>query len=253
MNYIIKPGKNLAAVSDTVKAENHKHWMLQLFLSCAGNLDINVEGKEISCKSIVVDMAARHEFKTGEKVHFTILMEPTTETARQIRRNFLENKPYFILPDETADRLQKQINGILGTMNKDNLLGFIDGVYEIFHTGKSLPDFDVRIYELLKLLEACKYDQGKYNLKYFSDKLLLSPSRLAHLFKEQTGIPLKSYMVLNKLLRAYTVLFEGSNITQAAMAAGFDTPAHLARTNRDMTGMSASGILKDSEFLKVFF
>lgn len=252
MNYIIKSGKNLAAVSNTVKAENHKHWMLQMFLGCRGNLDINVAGEEISCKCIVVDMATRHEFKTGEKVHFTILIEPTTETARQIRMNFLGNKPYFILPDEWADQLQRQMNGILKVIDKDKLLGFIDQIYKIFHTDKSLPDFDVRISELLKIFEACEFGQENYNLKYFSDKLSLSPSRLAHLFKEQTGIPLKSYMVLSKLLRAYAVLLKGGNITEAAMASGFDTPAHLARTNKDMTGMSASGILKDSEFLKVF-
>ncbi|WP_049762276.1 helix-turn-helix domain-containing protein [Lachnoclostridium phytofermentans] len=81
--------------------------------------------------------------------------------------------------------------------------------------------------------------------------MALSESRLAHLFKEETGIPLKSYIVLYALQKAYDVVFDGGSITKAAMTAGFDTPAHLAYTNKKMTGMSASGILKDSEFLKV--
>ena len=40
-------------------------------------------------------------------------------------------------------------------------------------------------------------------------------------------------------------------LTTSALNAGFDSPSHFAYTNKLMTGMSASNIMKDSEFLKV--
>lgn len=72
------------------------------------------------------------------------------------------------------------------------------------------------------------------------------------MFKDETGIPLKSYIVIHKLYGAYESIFNGVNITTAALNAGFDNPSHLAYTNKMITGMSASNILKDSEFLKVY-
>ncbi|NQX46577.1 helix-turn-helix transcriptional regulator [Paenibacillus tritici] len=54
----------------------------------------------------------------------------------------------------------------------------------------------------------------------------LSNSRLSHLFKENTGISLSGYMVLHKLQKATYLIFEGLSITDAAMAAGFDSPSH---------------------------
>ena len=45
------------------------------------------------------------------------------------------------------------------------------------------------------------YDYEINSLEEFSKIVSLSESRLSHLFKEQVGIPLKSYIVLCKLKR----------------------------------------------------
>ena len=82
--------------------------------------------------------------------------------------------------------------------------------------------------------------------------VFLSSSRLSHLFKEQTGIPLKSYIILHQMERAFDELFAGKNITESSMIAGFDSPSHFASTVKKMMGMTVSLSLKDSEFLKVY-
>lgn len=87
---------------------------------------------------------------------------------------------------------------------------------------------------------------------YLADNVFLSSSRLSHLFKEQTGIPLKSYIILHQMERAFDELFAGRNITEASMIADFDSPSHFASTVKKMMGMTVSLSLKDSEFLKVY-
>ena len=99
------------------------------------------------------------------------------------------------------------------------------------------------------MLDSC--DCSDHSLQSIAKELSLSASRLSHLFKEQTGMPLKSYVVLHKLQKAYIHLFQNSNITEAAMRAGFDSPSHFAYTNKNLTGMSGKDIIKDSVFLKV--
>lgn len=78
-----------------------------------------------------------------------------------------------------------------------------------------------------------------------------SQSRLSHLFKEQIGIPLKSYIQFHQMKQAFLALLHGKSITEAAMATNFDSPSHFAAVAKKMMGMSARTSLKDSVFLKV--
>ncbi len=120
----------------------------------------------------------------------------------------------------------------------------------------------VQLYKFLKLKEQSKiYDRIK-NLLYeieqcncnthsiasFADKVALSSSRLSHLFKEQMGMPLKSYIQFHQMQTAFLALLNGKNITEAAMLAGFDSPSHFATVTKKMMGMPASISVKNSIF-----
>lgn len=68
----------------------------------------------------------------------------------------------------------------------------------------------------------------------------LSPSRFRHLFVEQTGMPLRSYLLWRRLLRVWTLLTQGESLSGAAHGAGFADSAHLSRTARSMFGVTPS-------------
>lgn len=70
----------------------------------------------------------------------------------------------------------------------------------------------------------------------------LSPSRFRHLFVESTGMPLRTYLLWRRLLRAWDRLVQGDTIAQAAHAAGFADAAHLTRTCRVMFGLAPSAM-----------
>lgn len=251
MNYLIQWGNHLGAISNSVMADDHKHWMLQLFLSSKDKLEIQVEDTLISCPCILVDMDVKHNFCTGDKAHFTLLLDPTDSLSRQIRQNFLKGNSYYILHHELAETLQRNFNILLENYNTYTASNLFRSIYDAFSITKEVHNYDERILKLFEIMNLCECGDEEHQLKHYARNLALSPSRLAHLFKEQTGIPLKSYIVLHKLQKAYSIIFQEGSITEAAMEAGFDTPAHLAYTNKKMTGMSASNIIKDSEFLKV--
>jgi AraC-like DNA-binding protein len=70
----------------------------------------------------------------------------------------------------------------------------------------------------------------------------LSPSRASHLFVEQVGLPLKTYILWLRLQKAVQRYSEGATLTDAAHGAGFADSAHLSRTFRRMFGLPATAL-----------
>jgi len=72
----------------------------------------------------------------------------------------------------------------------------------------------------------------------------LSPSRFLHLFKAETGVPLRRYRIWNRMGAAVRASGEGASLTEAAHAAGFASSAHFSSAFRDMFGMMPSELAK---------
>ncbi|RYY97669.1 MAG: AraC family transcriptional regulator [Comamonadaceae bacterium] len=68
----------------------------------------------------------------------------------------------------------------------------------------------------------------------------LSPERFRHLFVQETGMPLRTYVLWRRLLHVFTLLMAGESLSAAAHAAGFSDSAHLSRTARTMFGLPPS-------------
>jgi AraC-like DNA-binding protein len=76
----------------------------------------------------------------------------------------------------------------------------------------------------------------------------LSPSRFAHLFKQQVGLPFRHYMLWRKLARAMLVIGRVGTISAAAHEAGFADAAHLTRTFYQMFGLAPSVMMRGAFF-----
>ena len=72
----------------------------------------------------------------------------------------------------------------------------------------------------------------------------LSPTRFAHVFKEQIGLPFSRYMLWRKLTRAMVAVSSERTIAAAAHAADFADAAHLTRTFYQMVGMAPSVLMR---------
>jgi AraC-like DNA-binding protein len=70
----------------------------------------------------------------------------------------------------------------------------------------------------------------------------LSPSRLSHLFKQHTGVPIRRYVVWARLRAVMAEIAVGTSLTRAAHVAGFSDAAHLSRTFRQTFGFAPSAL-----------
>jgi len=249
MNGIIRYKSHFMAISDRIEADRHKHWMPQLFLGSGKALHMEVHHEPVRCDAIIVNINTYHMIASNGEPIFTMLIDPVSELGRLIRGE-IKDRPYHVLPREIAGEMRRAFRHALAADSHAAILDFARQVVSMFPAGAA-KSYEDRIEQVLALLDECAHEDEAHQVKYFAEAAGLSGSRLAHLFKEETGIPLKSYIVLHKLQKAYDAIFDGENFTTAALNAGFDSPSHFASTTKRMTGMSATGIVKNSEFLKV--
>jgi AraC-like DNA-binding protein len=81
----------------------------------------------------------------------------------------------------------------------------------------------------------------------------LSESRLRHLFSEQIGIPITSYILWSRIKVALREMLKpGVTLSNAAHRANFSDHAHFTRTFKRMFGVPPSLLLEHGQFLQVF-
>lgn len=88
---------------------------------------------------------------------------------------------------------------------------------------------------------------GPITLASLSQAVHLSPSRLAHRFREATGVPVRRYVLWCRLRRAAEAAMRGSSLTEAAHFAGFADSPHLTRTFRAMFGVAPSFLFRPGQ------
>ncbi len=98
---------------------------------------------------------------------------------------------------------------------------------------------------LRKIREA---DDLRMSLETAAATAFLSPSRFAHLFKQQLGLPFRRYLLWRKLTRAMLEIGRAGTVTAAAHAADFSDAAHLTRTFCQMFGIPPSVMLRGKFF-----
>ncbi len=249
MHTIIWDMGMVSMLTSDIDATEHKHWMLQLFYIPEGKMHLNVEGEALDGKLFIVNKNCIHSFRTENNLHFSMLITPGTQLCEHLTHAFLKDEPYYDFSNFVDSELSTCFDEFIKKVTEGSYRRFKEALEDVFslEACQKSHENEERIAQIMQV-----FGKGDMDIESLADELALSPSRLAHLFKEETGTPLKSFIVLNKMFLAFQLLFSGKSITDAAMEAGFDSPSHFAATTKKMMGESPSRSLKDSDFLKVY-
>lgn len=249
MNKIYWDKDKITIITDQLEAIEHKHWTLQLFFGMEKDLDVYVSEKKLTSKCVLVNQNIVHRFSAANYLHISMIFEPTSVVAKHLS-NIIKGKDYHIFSGEQECEIERLGYKLLHDDNVEDYNTFVQILYDYLGIPVKERIYDHRIKELMHHIDHC--DCNEHSIAYFSEKVSLSPSRLSHLFKEQVGIPLKSYIQLHQLQKAFNEMLNGRSVTEAAMRASFDSPSHFAAVTKKVMGTPASISLKNSVFLKVF-
>ena len=105
------------------------------------------------------------------------------------------------------------------------------------------PDSENRLALVLARLNKADSDADRFSghsvdRNDLAKLLNLSPTRFSHWFREQTGVPLRSYKKWLKLRDGIDLVFAGQSLIDASLAAGFTDQAHFSRSFSQAFGIT---------------
>ncbi|MCW8964926.1 MAG: AraC family transcriptional regulator [Gammaproteobacteria bacterium] len=104
-----------------------------------------------------------------------------------------------------------------------------------------------------KAMEIMREDPAQsHSLESLAESVHLSATRFTHLFKDETGVPIRRYRQWLRFRQAIQQITSGETMTVAAMQAGFTDSAHFSRAFRSMFGLKPSEVFRKSNPVRTF-
>jgi AraC-like DNA-binding protein len=184
---------------------------------------------------------ARHKFEANGLLAF-LFVEPESRLGALTDALFQDRDLVSIDAPEIARHLEPLRATFEAPLGKEMLLRAGEAAVKELapHQHGRFPD--PRVQQIIDY--AASHLDGPLNLSGASEGIYLSPSRLRHLFVEQTGLAFKTYLLWLRLVKAVDVYSEGKSLTEAAHSAGFSDSAHFSRVFRRTFGLPATTLTR---------
>ena len=237
MSSLIFQSSYIVIIPSYYKTDIHKHPFLHLFAGKKG-CRIIVGKENIQGNIILLDSKVRHAVEVGNNCAFFLLIDPTSIIAEQIREQYMKGGSYCNVSDDIPE-----ISEDVHNLPENEIIRIVENMFLAMgiSTGKNSAR-DERIKLIIDKVISGEW--LRYSVKQIAEKVFLSESRLTHLFKEEAGISLKSYILMRRMENAYRLISMGGKITWAAQESGFSSSAHLAYTCKKLTAVSITDVLK---------
>lgn len=237
-------GRSLGAVPP------HSHHAVQISIGLDGPVkfrDPDGPWQEFEGAAILPDVA--HAFDGCDTLVTMLFVDPDGPEGRWLRLSL--RTPIAGIPRErVAEYLPAMRSFPADRPDPATAARLISGVVRAICVGSpALKQLDDRIVRALELIR--QGDVRRLPLAAVAKAVYLSPSRFAHLFTEEVGLPFRRYVLWRKLNRAMAAFGRGGNLSEAAHEAGFADSAHLTRSWNQMFGIPPTVMMGRAEFHEI--
>ena len=220
----------------------HSHHAIQITASIVGDLMLSTGDLTLRAPYLAVAPDQRHRFEAHGLLVF-IFVEPESHMGRALTATLFKDRPLMRLEPSAIGHLLRPLATTFDeALYNEALLRVGRAIVEQLAPGTQAQLPDPRVQKIIDY--AAAHLDKPLSLEAGSRGIYLSPSRLWHLFAEQPGLAFKTYVLWLRLVRAVQAYSEGSNLTEAAHAAGFADSAHFSRTFRRTFGLPATTLTK---------
>ena len=240
------------AVGEAIDATPHSHHAIQIAVGINRCFRLKVNGVWQDCRAVIIDQDQLHQFNGKGDWQLLLLIEPESEIGIQIRREMLNDQPVKALDLEgIIESVKKWLQPNQETLLYDHAEAIFYQIIDSLPVKRNTQvGLDERIEGVLAIIRSSELTE--LSIGRLAQSVYLSESRLGHLFKEQVGVPIRSYILWLKMMTAIELIKEGSDFTTVAYQAGFSDSAHLSRTFRQMFGIKLSQLFKNSKYIQLF-
>jgi len=243
----------LAILVKNIGVNLHCHHAVQLVVSLDKPYQAILDDQKFECiRGFLIDSDIPHACQSAGATVLVISIDATSIKGRKIKRQLSNDK--FVLIDKvfSAEEIDRFSTNYWRYCNDANTefdpLALIHKLYDeqnntvpLDERSRAVIDFiNQNISKTIQIVEIAQH-------------VGLSESRLRHLFSEEIGIPISSYILWTRIKIALReMLTPGVTLADAAHRANFADHAHFTRTFKRMFGVSPSLLLKYGQFLQVF-
>jgi AraC-like DNA-binding protein len=218
----------------------HSHYAIQLAIGAPDGLRVQFgrNGAWQACHGALVPSRATHTIDVaGCEWTAVLFIEPETPQGRALAARLQGGLE--ILDADAVAVAAKRLERAWRTQKSPDAVRAVclQLLRDLSRAAPQAPS-DPRILAAIEYLRQ-RVDQN-VPLATVAGAAHLSPGRFRHLFVEQTGMPLRTYVLWRRLLHVWELLMQGETLSRAAHAAGFSDSAHLSRTARTMFGLPPS-------------
>lgn len=194
-------------------------------------------------KSFLIPSDLPHQLAlSGSENVLMIWLDPEFRIHRSIIKPKDIQFPFYELENELIDYSKER----LSCENAEKVREIVTGT-ELLEKQENI---DHRILSAIEWINQHLTEQT-ITTEHLADEVYLSSSRFMHLFSEQIGIPVRKYILWQRLRYALIQLSQGITITESSHAAGFTDSSHMNRSFNAMFGITPSKIFKNSRFIQV--
>ena len=227
----------------------HEHHAIQIVVAVDGTVGIHGKrGDWRMAAGVIVRPDVVHSYNGNGAVGAMIFVDPESAEGVWLKTSLRED--ITIVPESRiarcAPELRKFLESPLESLEIGSLLRRC--VHALCAGAPPSRRLDERVTKVLAAIRTS--DELRISIEDAAAMAFLSPSRFAHLFKQQVGLPFRRYMLWRKLTRAMLVIGRERTISTAAHEADFADAAHLTRTFYQMFGLPPSVMMR-GEFFEI--
>lgn len=226
----------------------HSHHALQIVVALEGEVNISPNSKDWQrCQGLIVRPDAPHAFNCNGALGAMLFVDPESNEGQWLQRSHPQDITIMTGAslDSAVEALRILNEAIAATTEVGAAIRYWVHSINTGALNTVAPQHSPLDGRLTTVLNAIHHlDDLHLSLESAAEKAFLSPSRFAHLFKEQLGLPFSRYMLWRKLTRAMNAIASTKTISDAAHAADFADSAHLTRTFSRMVGMTPSALMQ---------
>ena len=235
----------LALKAYNLTVEIHHHSAYQIVLSNDTPFTSTINGQ--LCERIHGFLIKPHvpHHCVAEKGTLNVLnIEPYSNVGLELSSRFDTNQDYIVFntPTETSAFFQTE-----------KVTFDIYTIINALLVKVPMVHYDERVTKIVEYIKT-NYFQPDITPQTFADIVFLSPSRLASLFKEQTGSSISKYLLWTRLRQViYLTLTEKDrSLTDIAYDTGFYDLPQLNKYMYEMFGMPPKALKHNSDLIQVY-
>lgn len=228
----VGPGGIAAYIGPSLRLAPHSGSVACFVVGVDAPFRLRASGRERLVRSALVPARTVHHVVAGPGRMLFAYLEPGSARARRLQQRMTDRTDAVLVAHGAESGLLRRI----ARADHVDLAALVAGIAP----DDATPVMDARIRLALRIVQDRPQEITAATL---AAELGLSPSWLLHLFSAQVGTSFRRYRLWARILLVIGALSRGSELTTAAVDAGFASSSHLSDTVRRMFGLTITRLL----------